>query len=339
MPTQEDKTPLRPFRLAPFFSPRIWGFEDLSPWFDLKTPGDPVGEAWLTGDQCKADTGPLAGQRLDEIVRAYQSELLGENYVAPTFPLLIKVLFPREKLSVQVHPDDAMAQRYGDPRGKTECWYALDAQPGAAVALGIKEGAGPEKIRASILDSTLEDYVEQVPVQKGDMVYVDAGTVHAIGPGVILLETQQNSDLTYRMYDYGRPRELHVDLSIEAMRLHTRAGKVTPVAENSHVKLIDVPYFRVDRFTLEASGKGALPDSNSDGGRFNDRAQVLFVADGEVRLFADSSPEEPIELKRCQVAIIPAHGGPWCLSTSGRAEVIRMTPQPGPQTGAAPSSN
>ena len=273
----------------------------------------------------------MAGQRLDEIVRTYQGELLGEDYIAPTFPLLIKVLFPKEKLSVQVHPDDAMAQKYGDLRGKTECWYALQAEPGACVALGIKPGAGPEKIRASILDETLEDYVEQVPVQKGDMVYVDAGTVHAIGPGVILLETQQNSDLTYRMYDYGRPRELHVDRSIEAMRFSTRAGKVPPVAVNAHTKLIDVPYFRVDRFTLEASGSGALPDNNSDGGQFNDRAQVLFVAEGEVRLFADCSPEEPLNLARCQVAIVPAHAGPWSLSTTGRAEVIRMTPQPGPK--------
>ncbi len=330
MTFQQDKTPLRPFRLAPFFSPRIWGFEDLSPWFDLKRPGDPVGEAWLTGDQCLADTGPLAGQRLDEIVRAYQSTLLGADYVAPTFPLLLKVLFPKEKLSVQVHPDDAMAQKYGDPRGKTECWYALEAQPGATVALGMKPGSTPDKVRASILDGTLEDWVEQVPVAPGEMVFVDAGTVHAIGPGVVLLETQQNSDLTYRMFDYGRPRELHIDRSIEAMRLHTSAGKIPPVAENGYTKLIDVPYFRVDRFTLEVSGDGSLPGSESDGGRFNDRAQVLFVSDGEVTLFADSSPEEPIRLARCQTAIVPAHAGPWSLTASSRAEVVRITPQPGP---------
>jgi mannose-6-phosphate isomerase len=329
--TQQDNLPLRPFRLAPFFSPRIWGFEDLSPWFDLKRPGDPVGEAWLTGDMCVVETGPHKGIAFEEIVRRYQAELLGENYVAQTFPLLIKVLFPKEKLSVQVHPDDEMAQKYGDPRGKTECWYTLDAQPGAAVALGIKPGAGPEKIRESIHDETLEEYVEQVPVKKQDMIFVDAGTVHAIGPGVVLLETQQNSDLTYRMYDYGRPRELHIDRSIEAMRLKTRAGKVPPVQENCHVNLIDVPYFRVDRFTLEASGKGALPESDSEGGRFNDRAQVLFVAEGEVQLFADSCPEDPLHLKRCQVAIVPAHAGPWNLTTSGKAEVIRIVPQPGPQ--------
>jgi mannose-6-phosphate isomerase len=335
--SEKDKTSLRPFRVAPYFRTRIWGFDDLSPWFDFKTTGEPIGEVWLTGDQCLAETGPLAGDSLDEIVRSHRAALLGDDFAGETFPLLVKVLFPKEKLSVQVHPDDAMAQKYGDPRGKTECWYALDAQPGAAVALGIKPGADPENIRAAIHNSTLEELVELVPVEKQDMIFVDAGTVHAIGPGVVLLETQQNSDLTYRMYDYGRPRELHVDRSLEAMRMKTRAGKVTPVPENAHIKLIDVPYFRVDRFTLEASGQGALPDSESDGGRFNDRAQIVFVSEGEVTLFADSSPEEPIRLSRCQTAIVPAHAGPWSLATSDKAEVIRVVPQSGSQPGSPAS--
>jgi mannose-6-phosphate isomerase len=329
--SQTGKIPLPPFRIAPFFRTRIWGFDDLRPWFDFRTTGEPIGEVWLTGDQCLAETGPLAGDSLDEIVRDHATALLGDDYVNGTFPLLVKVLFPKEKLSVQVHPDDAMARKYGDPRGKTECWYALDAQPGASVALGIKPGADREKIRAAILDSTLEELVESVPVEPKDMIFVDAGTVHAIGPGVVLLETQQNSDLTYRMYDYGRPRELHIDRSLEAMRMKTGAGKVSPVTENGHTKLIDVDYFRVDRFALAASGDGALPDSESDGGRFNDRAQILFVSEGEVTLFADSSPEEPIRIGCCQTAIVPAHAGPWSLAASSNAEVIRIIPKPGRQ--------
>src|SRR5271155_2660503 len=238
---------LFPFRLAPYFRTRIWGFHDLSPWFDYKTDGEPIGEVWLTGEMCKAATGEFAGQSLQAITDAHGPELLGTAFGDEEFPLLVKMLFPKEKLSVQVHPDDAMAQSYGDPRGKTECWYALDAKPGAEVALGIKPGVEPEKVRAAILNSTLEDLLECVPVEKQDMIFVDAGTVHAVGPGVVLLETQQNSDLTYRMYDYGRPRELHVDRSMEAMRLKTGAGKVKPVVEDGCAKLIDVPYFRVDR--------------------------------------------------------------------------------------------
>jgi mannose-6-phosphate isomerase len=324
----QDKTPLQPFRIAPFFRTRIWGFDDLSPWFDFKTTGDPIGEVWLTGDQCVAETGLLAGKSLSEIVHDHGEALLGAEGPVEAFPLLVKILFPKEKLSVQVHPDDAMAQKYGDPRGKTECWYALDSKPGAQVALGIQPGVPPEAVRSAIEDSTLEGLLGWLPVENGDMIFVDAGTVHAIGPGLVLVETQQNSDLTYRMYDYGRPRELHVDRSMEAMRLETKAGKVPPVSEDGHVKLIDVPYFRVDRFKLEASGEGSLPDSTIDGGRFNDRAQVLFVAEGEVTLFADSSVD-PIPLSRCQTAIIPAGTGPWSLASAGGTEVIRIVPQPG----------
>jgi mannose-6-phosphate isomerase len=326
--SSNDQQSLPPFRVAPYFRPRIWGFADLAPWFDYQTTGEPIGEVWLTGDQCVAETGPLAGDSLSEIVQDHGRALLGEGYSPEAFPLLVKILFPKEKLSVQVHPDDAMAQKYGDPRGKTECWYALDAAPGAQVAMGIKPGVEPEQVRAAIENATLENLLGWLDVHKGDMIFVDAGTVHAIGPGNVMLETQQNSDLTYRMYDYGRPRELHVDRSMEAMRLHTAAGKIAPVTIDGYTELIDTSYFRVDRFTLEASGEGALPASESDAGKFNDRVQILFVADGYVTLFADSSVD-PISLKRCQIAIVPAATGPWSLAASGRSEVIRILPQPG----------
>jgi mannose-6-phosphate isomerase len=320
-----EKHPLGPFRVAPYFRTRIWGFEDLSPWFDFKTTGEPIGEVWLTGDQCVAETGALAGTSLNDIVRAHNNTLLGEGYEGETFPLLVKVLFPKEKLSVQVHPDDVMARHYGDPRGKTECWYALDAAPGAKVALGIKPGVEPEKVRAAIENSTLENLLEWLPVHKQDMIFVDAGTVHAIAPGVVLLETQQNSDLTYRMYDYGRPRELHVDLSMEAMRLDTHAGKVDPKPENGHVKLIDVPYFRVDRFPLQSTD--AESNLNSEIDPFKDRAKVFFISSGEATLHCDGA--EPIPLNRCQTAIVPASSYPWKLIAPGQAEVIRIVPQRG----------
>ena len=139
---------LFPFRLEPWFRTRIWGFHDLAPWYDYKTEGEPIGEVWLTGEMCVAATGPLAGQSLKDITAQHTRDLLGNTHGDGQFPRLIKILFPKEKLSVQVHPNDAMAQKYGEPRGKTECWYALDAKPGACVALGIKTGVTPEQIRA-----------------------------------------------------------------------------------------------------------------------------------------------------------------------------------------------
>lgn len=289
---------LFPFRLAPWFRTRIWGFHDLAPWYNYKTEGEPIGEVWLTGEMCVADTGPLTGQSLKNITAQHGHELLGDSYGDGQFPLLIKLLFPKEKLSVQVHPDDAMAQKYGEPRGKTECWYALSAEPGAHVALGIKPGVTAEQIRAGIESAALEDLLEMVPVATNDMLFVDAGTVHAMGPGVVILETQQTSDLTYRMYDYGRARELHLEKSFEAMRLRTRAGKIPPRNLNGHSVLIDEKYFEVERWPLDPA-KTALGLTAETGA-----LQILFVAEGKLRVSADGA--EPFAVNRCELAVIPA---------------------------------
>jgi mannose-6-phosphate isomerase len=147
----------------------------------------------------------------------------------------------------------------GQPRGKTECWYVLEAEPGAAIALGLKQGATAEVVRKAIADGTLEDWVESVPVNVGDMVFVDAGTVHAIGPGVVLLETQQTSDTTFRMYDYGRPRELHVEDALKVMRLTTDAGKVAAKQmQEGFTRLIEQKYFTVDRYDVAAGDEVSL---------------------------------------------------------------------------------
>lgn len=309
---------LFPFRLAPYFRTRIWGFHDLAPWYDFKTESEPIGEVWLTGEMCAAATGPFTGQSLKDITARHGRDLLGTSYGDGEFPLLVKLLFPKEKLSVQVHPDDAMAQKYGEPRGKTECWYALDAQPGAAVALGIKPGITPEQVRAGIHDATLEEMLEMVPVEKNDLLYVDAGTVHAMGPGVVILETQQTSDLTYRMYDYGRPRELHVDKSMEAMRLKTRAGKVAPRAANGHSVLIDEKYFEIERWPL-AAGDGSAIAAPTGG------VQMLFVLDGMIRVSADGGDAFPIH--RCELAVIPASSRNARVTAEGDATVIRIQPR------------
>src|ERR1700730_5889289 len=136
---------LAPFRLEPWFSERVWGKRDLRPWEVDPGTTELVGEAWLTGPQCEVETGELAGRTFASVA----AELGGE------FPLLVKLLFPNEKLSVQVHPDDAQAQAFGEVRGKTECWYVLEAEPGAAVALGLKDGAGKEQVAAAIADGTM----------------------------------------------------------------------------------------------------------------------------------------------------------------------------------------
>jgi len=204
-----------------------------------------VGEAWLTGAQCLVETGALTGQTLAQ--------------AAAEFPLLVKLLFPSEKLSVQVHPDDAMARELGQPRGKTECWYVLEAKAGAAIALGLREGVTAEAVRAAIEAGTLEELLEWVPVTAGEMIFVDAGTVHSIGPGVVLLETQQTSDATFRLYDYGRGRELHLELGLRAMKMRTAAGKVAAKKMDGFTRLIEQKYFVVDRYDVAAGDEADVP--------------------------------------------------------------------------------
>src|SRR6266404_2289857 len=246
---------LYPLLLLPEFRERVWGTRDLSLMYPHKSARrpdgkfeEPIGEAWLTGDECRIANGPLAGQTLDEVTQRFGREFLGEAVSdVSRFPLLLKFLFPKEKLSVQVHPDDECARAAGQPCGKTECWYVLAAEPGAQVALGLKSGVTHEKVAKAIKATELEPLMNWIDIKPGEMIYVDAGTVHAIGPGSILLETQQNSDTTYRLYDYGRGRELHVEQGLAATKARAVAGKVARVVgQNGTQNLIAAPYFIVD---------------------------------------------------------------------------------------------
>jgi mannose-6-phosphate isomerase len=232
------------------------------------------------------------------------------------FPLLVKLLFPEEKLSVQVHPDDAQARLMGETRGKTECWYVLEAAPGAYVSLGLKEGVAVEDVAASVADGTMESLMEQVPVVVGDMLFVDAGTVHAIGPGVVLLETQQTSDVTYRLYDYGRPRELHLEKGLQVIRTTTAAGKVAPKQMDGFKRLIAQKYFVVDRFDV-ASGEVTV---TLDGA-----GCLVGLAGGGIVRFGG----EDVELKTGQAVVVPAGSGSVVVSGVGLSFVRCVAPPDG----------
>jgi len=238
---------LYPFLLRPEFVERPWGARDLSPIYPEHRCEKPVGEVWLTGDDNRVSNGPLSGRTLGELCREYGRALVGESArETERFPLLIKFLFPREKLSVQVHPDDEAARRVGQPCGKTECWYVLAADPGAQVALGLKPGVTREQFARAIQEVRAEELLNWVGIFPGEMIYVDAGTVHTIGPGSILVETQQNSDTTYRLYDYGRPREIHIEQGLTATKERTCAGKV----RHDGTTLVGSPCFLVEKFSL-----------------------------------------------------------------------------------------
>jgi mannose-6-phosphate isomerase len=301
--------------------------------------GDPIGEVWLTGDDCLVATGPHAGKKLGALFSEERQALLGTD--APEAdergadsPLLIKTIFAKEKLSVQVHPDDKMARKYGEPRGKTECWYALAAEPAAEVAVGVKPGTTLAEIQEGISGGTLEDRLNMVPVAAGDLIYVDAGTVHSIWPGSILLETQQNADVTYRMYDYGRPRELHIEKSLEATKLTTRAGKVAPVQLADRTLLIDVEYFRIERIPMKAK----LTSESLRGASGRRGLAYLFAASGGGRLTGKGF--EPVNLPARGIVGVPAASPEFVLEDAslehanlehaseagGSLDLIRITP-------------
>ena len=310
-----------PFRVEPRFVGRVWGWKDLRPWYDQAANEEPIGEVWLTGDDCRVATGPHSGKTLSEIFRELPQAMLGEGPPSSDSPLLIKVIFAREKLSVQVHPDDRLAQKYGQPRGKTECWYALAAEAGAQVAAGLKAGVTMDEVKAGIEGGTLEKSLRMLPVHAGDMVYVDAGTVHAIWPGSVLLETQQNCDLTYRMYDYGRGRELHIEKSLEAVQLKTKAGKVAPRVLEDRTILVDSPYFTVERISVEVSRSSASlrrEDESKSG------LAYLFAAEGSGRV---SSPSfGTVDLPARGIVAVPAASPVFAIQDMGGLGLIRITP-------------
>lgn len=319
-PEQLAPEQLAPFRIDPKFDVRVWGYQDLRPWFDVSATDGPLGEAWLTGDMCRVATGPHKGKRLDALFHEAHALLLGRHVRTADSPLLVKVIFAKEKLSVQVHPDDKMAKKYGDPRGKTECWYALDAEPGAQVAVGLRAGVTLDQVEQGIHQGTLEESLNILPVVRGDMIFVDAGTVHAIWPGAILLETQQNCDLTYRMYDYGRPRELHIEKAIEATRLSTRAGKVMPEVLADRTVLIDTEYFRVERIPVGGKRESSsLCRADSQAG-----LAYLFVAAGVGRISGKGFAS--FELHARAIAAVPALSPAFVVEDLGGLDLIRISP-------------
>ena len=226
---------LYPFLMSPAFDPRPWGTLDLAPIYPNHKFNERIGEAWLTGDKCQVTNGPLARRTLADLSKEFGLNLVGSASRDPQrFPLLLKFLFPEEKLSVQVHPDDATAQSFGEPWGKTECWYVAHARPGSQIALGLKSGVTREEFGHAIQENRAEELLNWVNVYQGEMIYVAGGTVHTLGPGSVIVETQQQSDTTYRLYDYGRPRPLHLERGLASVKEKGCFGEGDPSGADQH---------------------------------------------------------------------------------------------------------
>jgi mannose-6-phosphate isomerase len=281
-------------RIEPLFSPRPWGARSLAPLFPQKTGlQELIGEAWLSGQECRIANGPFAGKSLGESWHAMPVEWRGSSVNHyPEFPLLVKFIFPNDKLSIQVHPADDYAAKHEQTaggRGKTEMWHILSANPGAELLLGLKPGVTRKQFLDAMAKNTLEDLFLHQPVRPGETYFVPAGTQHAIGPGMTLCEVQEYSDLTYRVYDFGRvdasgkPRELHIEKALEVTRFEgTRAGKVPPLAlysPDASIRLLAAcQFFATERWDCDRTTA-----VESDPQRF----QLAIILAGSGRLYDD----------------------------------------------------
>jgi mannose-6-phosphate isomerase len=300
-------TQLYPLLMSPAFDPRPWGTLDLSPIYPNHKFNEKIGESWLTGDNCIVANGPLAKRSLLDLSKELGAELVGTAARDPQrFPLLLKFLFPEEKLSIQVHPDDATAQRFGEPWGKTECWYVAHARPGSQIGLGLKPGVTRDQFEQSIQENRAENLLNWVNVYQGEMIYVAGGTVHTLGPGSVIVETQQQSDTTYRLYDYGRPRPLHLERGLASIKEKVASGKVirpAPVSINggkSHQSsMITAPYFIVDLFELK---EPQVFSTRHDSGKTS--VQILVAVDGCG--VVETEGRAPVTLAKGDAVVIPA---------------------------------
>ena len=320
---------LHPIHLRSSLHETIWGGQNLARYAGKTVPpGAKVGESWETETGNQVINPPYQGRSLGDLTAELGEPLLGTQALAvfgPRFPLLAKFIDAQDKLSVQVHPEDEYARQHeGGKLGKTEAWYILHADPGAVLIHGIRRAVTREEVRQAIADVTLDSLLYEEPVQAGDVVFVPAGTVHAIGAGIILYELQEYSDVTYRLYDYGRltaegkPRELHVEKALDVMHYApTPTHKVQPIVLTdtadlvSHRCLVACRYFVLEELTFEGSASDATNLTS---------CHILSLLDGSCILSAGD--DEPLALSKGDTVVLPAALGAYHLS-GDRCRLLR----------------
>jgi mannose-6-phosphate isomerase len=301
---------LYPLLLNPSLHVKVWGGRKLATEMRKALKEDaPYGEAWELHDTSVVANGALAGKTLGDLIADYGAEILGIGYDPNEgLPLLIKLLDASDWLSVQVHPNDAQARELeGEPRGKTEAWIILAAEHDAQLVIGVKSGSSREAMAEAILDGSLEKMLVYARVQAGDVLYMPANTIHAIGPGILLYEVQQSSDVTYRLYDWnrmgldGKPREMHIEKGVKVSNVDALPTVNHPTGE----LMVDGDYFQTKRHSLN----GDTLHLNSAG-----QFQALTCIDGIVNIL---HPIEDLMLIKGQTAFIAASLGDYTLSGEG----------------------
>jgi mannose-6-phosphate isomerase len=302
---------LYPLKFTPIFKDKIWGGDKIKTRFNMDfAPLPNCGEAWIVSGYDNNNTivenGFLQGNELNELIEVYMGDLVGEaNYerFGNQFPILVKILDSKDWLSIQVHPDDELAQRRGYVGGKTEMWYILDADPGSQLISGFNQSTNIEAYTKLLQDNTLQSVLNYETVEKGDCFYMPAGRVHALGPGILLAEIQQTSDTTYRIFDWnrvddkGQARELHLEEAMDAIDFsaHEKYRTDYKAIENGTTSLVTTPYFTTNMLKLTQ----AIEKDYA----WLDSFVILLVAEGAVRV---DYGEEMIDLVAGEALLVPA---------------------------------
>jgi len=319
---------LYPFTFQPIFKERVWGGRELEKRFHKPLPPKlPIGESWEISDRpddaSVIANGPLAGRDLRWLMENHATGLLGTGHErTERFPLLVKILDARDKLSVQVHPPVAVAAKLGG-EPKTELWYIAQADPGAELYVGLKRGVTRGQFEAAIRDGTVADCVHRVPVENGDVMFLPSGRIHAIGSGLVIFEIQQNSDTTYRVFDWnrtgldGKPRQLHVAESLASINFEDFEPLLikSQYSRNAVLKvryLVDDPLFRVDACQVKRGERFHLR---------SERVQILgmlrgrmLIGDGEGRVVLDAG----------KFALLPASLGRVTVVAETQVEFLHV---------------
>ncbi|MBE6052412.1 MAG: class I mannose-6-phosphate isomerase [Clostridium sartagoforme] len=308
-----------PIRFENLYYDKIWGGRDFEA-FRNNMPEGEIGESWdiachPNGTGVVAN-GDLKGIKFDELINKYGHDLVGNKITLEKFPLLIKLINSKEKLSVQVHPGDEYAAKYEGDYGKTEAWYVMDAKPGAALIVGTKN-CTKEEFEEAIKNNIVEEYLNKIEVKKGDCFLINSGLVHAICEGVIIAEIQQSSDVTYRVYDYGRPREIHVEKALDVINFELQCENLSQKEEikyegYSRSLLCKNQYFGIEKISIvnEYNDKSDV-----------DKFDMYTCVEGEGTIEGNGYKEE---IKIGDSFLIPASLGSYKIK--GHMKVLKSYP-------------
>ena len=307
-----------PIKFENLYYKKIWGGRDLET-FRSNLPAGNIGESWdvachENGTSIVAN-GRFKGTSFDKLIESNGEEILGKKYENKKFPLLVKLINSNENLSVQVHPNDEYAKIKENSFGKTEAWYVVDAKEGAELIVGTND-CTKEEFEAAIENNTVEDCLNRIKVKKGDAILINSGLVHAIGAGLIIAEIQQNSDITYRVYDYGRPREIHVEKSLEVIDFSLKPERlVEDYKEYDGYKFTSLcknKYFSIDKCVV---------DTNYISSTNGDNFVILTIVDGSGKVTGNHYTED---FKKGDSILLPASLGEYTIE--GKLEVLITNP-------------